>query len=144
MEYNLIVKDFGKIKEANIHVSPLTLFVGDNNSGKSYLLSLLWGLQSECANLLLSNVELLECKEYSELLKCLSLLFKNVRLDGEANVIIQTDTLIAITNELLEMNKDNFVKNIFNDIQVQIGKMEIQKKNENIAVHLVCDSNEIY
>ena len=42
--WTLHVKDFAKIREASIEAAPLTLFVGDNNSGKSYLLSLLWGL----------------------------------------------------------------------------------------------------
>jgi energy-coupling factor transporter ATP-binding protein EcfA2 len=42
--WTLHVKDFAKIREAKIEAAPLTLFVGDNNSGKSYLLSLLWGL----------------------------------------------------------------------------------------------------
>ncbi len=38
MKRKLIIEDFGKIKKAEIDISPLTLFVGDNNSGKSYLL----------------------------------------------------------------------------------------------------------
>jgi len=42
--WTLHVKDFAKIREAKIEAAPLTFFVGDNNSGKSYLLSLLWGL----------------------------------------------------------------------------------------------------
>jgi len=37
------VKNFARIKEANVELAPLTLFVGDNNSGKSYLSSLIWG-----------------------------------------------------------------------------------------------------
>lgn len=43
MKRKLIIEDFGKIKQAEIEISPLTLFVGDNNSGKSYLLSLIFG-----------------------------------------------------------------------------------------------------
>lgn len=42
--WTLHVKDFAKIREAKIEAAPLTFFVGDNNSGKSYLLSLMWGL----------------------------------------------------------------------------------------------------
>ena len=42
MAYKLIVENYGKIERAEIEVTPLTLFVGDNNSGKSYLLSLIW------------------------------------------------------------------------------------------------------
>lgn len=40
------VEDYGKIKSAEIEMAPLTLFVGDNNSGKSYLLALLWGIEN--------------------------------------------------------------------------------------------------
>ena len=46
MSYKLIVENYGKIEKAELEVAPLTLFVGDNNSGKSYLLSLLWALFS--------------------------------------------------------------------------------------------------
>ena len=44
--WKLLVEDYGKIKSAEIEIAPLTLFVGDNNSGKSYLLSLLWGIEN--------------------------------------------------------------------------------------------------
>ena len=44
MSYQVNVENFGKIKKAKVEVSPLTFFVGDNNSGKSYLMSLLWGI----------------------------------------------------------------------------------------------------
>ena len=44
MEHYLTIEEFGKIKRAKLKVAPFTLFVGDNNSGKSYLLSLLWGI----------------------------------------------------------------------------------------------------
>ena len=44
MGRRLIIEKFGKIKKAELEISPLTLLVGDNNSGKSYLLSLLWGI----------------------------------------------------------------------------------------------------
>ena len=40
----LYVKNFAKIKEAKIELSPFTLFIGDNNSGKSYLMTLVYGL----------------------------------------------------------------------------------------------------
>ena len=46
MYWKLKVSGYGKIEHAEIEVAPLTLFVGDNNSGKSYLMSLLWGIQN--------------------------------------------------------------------------------------------------
>ncbi len=33
---NIKIKNFGPVKEANIDISPLTIFVGSNSSGKSY------------------------------------------------------------------------------------------------------------
>ena len=33
MSYKLIVENYGKIEKAELEVAPLTLFVGDNNSG---------------------------------------------------------------------------------------------------------------
>ncbi len=38
------VENFGKIKSAEIDLRKMNLFIGDNNSGKSYLSSLIYGL----------------------------------------------------------------------------------------------------
>ena len=42
--WTLEVEGFGPIIEAKIESAPLTLLVGDNNSGKSYLAILLWSV----------------------------------------------------------------------------------------------------
>jgi len=48
MSYPIIhVRNFARIKKADIELAPLTLFVGDNNSGKSYLSSLIWGFSQQ-------------------------------------------------------------------------------------------------
>ncbi len=43
----LYVENFGKIEKAEIEIAPFTLFVGDNNSGKSYLSNLVWLICNE-------------------------------------------------------------------------------------------------
>lgn len=43
-DWTLKVEDFGRIAAAEVTVKPLTVLVGRNNSGKSYLASLIWGL----------------------------------------------------------------------------------------------------
>ena len=53
MKRSVIVEDFGKIKHAEIEMKPMMMFVGDNNSGKSYLMSLLWGLLSDNSEMLI-------------------------------------------------------------------------------------------
>ncbi|MGO5290968.1 hypothetical protein ACTQ1N_02130 [Porcincola sp. LCP21S3_C12] len=42
--WTLNVEDFGKIEKASVRIASLICFVGDNNSGKCYLLSLIWGI----------------------------------------------------------------------------------------------------
>ncbi|WP_437756752.1 AAA family ATPase [Sorangium sp. So ce1389] len=44
--WKLVVEDLGRIARAEIEARPLLLFVGGNNTGKTYLASLLWGLTS--------------------------------------------------------------------------------------------------
>lgn len=42
--FTVRVKDLGRLAEAEVELRPMTLFVGENNSGKSYLATLLWAL----------------------------------------------------------------------------------------------------
>lgn len=55
--FTVRVKDLGRLAEAEVELRPMTLFVGENNSGKSYLATLLWALHdppysmwSECGS----------------------------------------------------------------------------------------------
>lgn len=67
MKYKLIVDHYGKIEHAEVVVAPLTLFVGDNNSGKSYLLSLIWALNGGAYNLpLFEGLETLELPQLDQ------------------------------------------------------------------------------
>ena len=42
MEVYISVKNFGKIREAKINISNFTIFVGNNNSGKTQLMELIY------------------------------------------------------------------------------------------------------
>lgn len=44
MEVYISVKNFGKIKEARINISSFTVFVGNNNSGKTQLMELIYAV----------------------------------------------------------------------------------------------------
>ena len=41
-KWTLHVENLAKIESADVTIAPLMCFVGDNNSGKSYLMSILW------------------------------------------------------------------------------------------------------
>jgi hypothetical protein len=43
-DWSLCVNDFGPIKRAEIKLAPLVLLVGKNNTGKSYIASMLWAM----------------------------------------------------------------------------------------------------
>ena len=38
------IRNFGKIESADIDLGNLTIFVGENNSGKTYIMQLIYGL----------------------------------------------------------------------------------------------------
>src|SRR5947209_6133756 len=42
--WSLSVEEFGPVKQASVTLAPLTLFVGQNSSGKSHMASLIWAL----------------------------------------------------------------------------------------------------
>ena len=71
MRRRVIIENFGKIEHVELEMKPMMMFVGDNNSGKSYLMNLLWGFSSESSALLthlteniLSSDLYKECEQY--------------------------------------------------------------------------------
>ena len=123
--------EYGKIKSAEIEVSPLTLFVGDNNSGKSYLMALLWGIQNLGVSELISSVLREETKLEHELIGWIRAQVALACEQGEhiAQVCEIEKELQAFLREGLRQNKDNLVKKIFNSSDVKIKDLQIELKD---------------
>lgn len=127
MKYKLIVKGFGKIRKAEIQVSPLTLFVGDNNSGKSYLLSLIWALHSADSNsAFLQDLSRIESKKYNALKKRLMDYFIAAYENQEKDLILPASELVGVLNDIFMQKKETFVAEIFNDLNVKIDVLQIE------------------
>ena len=47
MQVYLNFENFGKIKEGHINISNLSIFVGENNSGKTYVMQLIYAVINE-------------------------------------------------------------------------------------------------
>lgn len=147
MERKLIIEDFGKIKKAEIEISPLTLFVGDNNSGKSYLLSLIWAIYAAERNSVIFRdaIELLmeeHPQAYHNVYDCIS----NTKEGMKQRIKISSSVFVEILNRLLERNKDKFVAGILNSDNVTIGKLAVILEQEfevTIAVKNTEDAMEI-
>lgn len=107
MSIVLHVRDFGKIKEADIDLDSYTLFVGDNNSGKSYLLQLMQGIASEFMNNMKPSIPI---------------------ADGLIIEKSMFDNIIENINKNLKEQKEEICRNIFRN-EVRIGDLWITLEN---------------
>lgn len=131
MKNRFIIEKFGKIQRAEVETAPLTLFVGDNNSGKSYLLSLLWAIYSaDETSILFSGLPELECSSYNEIFESISKLIEDSEESQEQEIKISSAKFLKVLNVILEKNKDRFVAEIFNSEQVTIQKLSVEIQEE--------------
>lgn len=134
------MEDYGKIKSAEMECAPLTLIVGDNNCGKSYLMSLLWGIKNIGAIHLFEKRDV-EINEEERLLKDwisqqINLAFEN----GQSIVGMEdiSDWCRAVINQRLSQNKDSLLKWIFNSEQVSVNKIQIHLSNRAFKERKLC------
>ncbi len=116
--WTLNIHDFGKIKEAQIEIAPFVLFVGENNSGKSYLVSLLWGLLAQGRFLFPKEVPSSE-----SYIKCSSTIFENITTDEfelDQNMII---LIVEWYNSILKTKKNELLKKVFVSDNINIGQL---------------------
>lgn len=118
-EWTLHVEQIGKITKADIRIAPLIFFIGDNNSGKSYMMTILWGLLFLGKNLFPARPS--DSRTYK---RCEDWLREHV--DKES---LLDDGVIALYidwfNELLSQRKKGFLHHLFN-YAMESGKMEVR------------------
>ena len=56
--WTISVRDFGRVASADIEMAPMVVLVGKNNTGKSYIASLLWAMMNADEFLFRNEVEL--------------------------------------------------------------------------------------
>ncbi len=128
MGWRLKVSGYGKIENAEIATAPLTLFVGDNNSGKSYLMSLLWGIRNLGAELLFGGDAVANSEAEDRLLSWVRAQVEAAREQDRHTVQASEieDELQIVLQERIKRNKDNFVKAIFNSSDVEMKELQIE------------------
>ncbi len=126
--WKMIVEDFGKIKHAEIETAPFMLFVGDNNSGKSYLLSLLWGIHNIGIDRLIGSTNILETEESYALENWLMKQIQIAQKKGKHNVLLSEihGLLSSVLNDGLKRYKNRLARWIFNSPDLSIGHIEIE------------------
>ena len=132
--WKMRVKQFGKIREATIELAPMTLFVGDNNSGKSYLLSLVWAIRTIIKDFVFDG-RILKNIQSDSYQKLKEIFIEKMQMlqttDGQTINISAIKTYLQdIINELLIANKDQFVKALFNSDTVQIEELSLEMPDD--------------
>ena len=128
-QWTLHIEKLAKIETADVRLSPLMCFVGDNNSGKSYLMSLLWGILTLGKDIFPKSPS--DAKSYK---KCENWLRENKC----KNVNISNDTIddyIQWFNDLLAANKKTLLRRIFN-YDIDAGKIEIRNYHREKKLEL--------
>lgn len=139
MHWKLKISEYGKIKSAEIEAAPFTLFVGDNNSGKSYLMSLLWGIQNLGAEALIYHRAEADRNEAAVLMKWIKKQIAEAWKQGShvAQVREVGEELQTVLQESLNQNKDKFVGRIFNSEDVKLRDLRIELTDlENICLKI--------
>lgn len=118
VHWSLDVRDFGNISQATIDLAPFMCFVGDNNSGKSFLMSLLWGIITMGKDIFPQRPS--DSKSYKV---CEDWLRENIHKDAVLDKNVQ-GMYLSWFNELLSANKDALLRRIFS-YKVEIGGVRI-------------------
>ena len=120
--WTLHVENFARIESADIEIAPMMCFIGDNNSGKSYIMTLLWGIiangQTILHHIFRNNFE---TESY---IYCNDWLSKNIGQTAEITDEVE-QMYIDWFNEILAQYKDELVRKIFNH-DITIGRIEIR------------------
>ena len=139
--WKLSVKNYGKIEKAEIECAPLTLIVGDNNCGKSYLMSLLWGIKNYGIMRLMDDNNIIWKSDLAkEVIDWMINIVEKVD-DGQKSITaLSYDICIKIENiinEFLESNKDKLLSWIFNSNTVRADEIKILLDKENCSKYIV-------
>ncbi len=129
-EWILHIKEFGKIMEATVQPAPFTVFIGDNNSGKSYLMTLLYGILSVDF-----HADHFVFREDSAVFqKCAEIVKNQIRQLKRHSVVeyhiekSQLRLYQKLLNELLALNKAKFLKKLFNrELDLEEMRIEFQE-----------------
>lgn len=137
-QWRLNVAGFGRIATADVMLRRLTLFVGPNNSGKSYLASLLWGLVA-----LQSEIPVAGGAALSEADAWLGRLLPPEKREGECT--IEAGDLACfqrVFDESLEQQREPIVQRILDSSQVSAARLSFRTEAPPPAVRIAWRDTE--
>ncbi|WP_286033122.1 AAA family ATPase [Brachyspira pilosicoli] len=136
------IKNFAKIKEAKIELSPFTLFIGDNNSGKSYLMTLVYGLikyAEQITDIIFKNEKNIEnLYEYKKAKSIIKNYINNLKFNKEVELSFEEiDIFTELFNFLLNKYSNEVINYIFNsDNEIKLESIKLNFYNMNLKFRL--------
>ncbi|MGN0292683.1 MAG: AAA family ATPase [Lachnospiraceae bacterium] len=124
---HLLIKNFGKVKSADIALNDMVVFVGDNNSGKTMIMQLIYGIRKELRNfpVPVSGAEISDFNgQY--LIRCARNWFEEVE---------------HYVNQYLEDNKLRIITDIFGR-PIPVGEIKILLEYDT-SLFYVCSVSEL-
>jgi predicted ATPase len=122
LHFTLYVENFGKIKQASCDITDVIFFIGDNNSGKSYLMTLLYGILSRSFfNFLLQNIG---TKGEYFIPKVESLISQDNETERIFLTVDDIQLIEDIVNKILDEKKEVFINQLFNR-NIPVGKIKL-------------------
>ena len=127
--FHLKVKNFGKIEYADISLSNFVVFVGNNNSGKTMMMQLIYGIRDELMHLSVPAMGI----DHSNL--------------GDQYLIRIADTWFKeveiYVNTYLSEHKNQIIQNIFG-VSVPVDNIRIEIENDDMTYYVCSASNTSY
>lgn len=114
----IVINDFGRISSATIQLAPLTVLLGRNNSGKSYLATLLWALRGLAWVPGGFEGDMVRApKRFQEFVG---------RESTNEPYVVEASEANRLANNWLDRIKDSLAARILNSSSVKIGKLRIE------------------
>jgi len=128
------IKNLGKIKEADIEVKPLTVFVGKNGTHKSYMAHVVYGIATYPD--IIDVIKILEELIYSNeenFIKIVEEILGLRNLKKKKEIYLKSSELKSLTEYFLKL----FMEEINKEIQDSIGEVFHSKKHfSNLKVKI--------
>lgn len=136
VQWTLVVEDLGRIKRAEVRLHPLMLLVGENDSGKSQLMALLWGLIALKAGLF--PPEAPDSAAYAACERWLQQHPVEVPVPLEPE---DCQVFLHWVNEVLAERRQSIVSSIFNDPHTTVSRLEIRdlRRDKPLRVEIKVD-----
>ena len=130
------IKNFGKIDSADIDLSSLVIFVGENNSGKTYVMQLIYGL-----------IDLLrDIRTHIFLASNNPGLF--VDWDGKKGFSVSLDDagfinlLQQAVNSYIEQNKNEIIERVFHTKELTVESLWVEIPALQDTLSLICEPDD--